>query len=47
MDEDQTLAISCISIIPICCLCCIVAYCYENICKKRNKIEESNYYEIV
>jgi hypothetical protein len=37
------IALGCILIIPLCGVCCIVAFCYENICKKRNILEESNY----
>jgi len=53
MDEDNMLALACISIIPLCSICCIVAFCYENFCKKavkiteENKIEENNYNELV
>ena len=53
MDEDNMMALACISIIPLCSICCIVAFCYENICKKavkiteENKIEENNYNELV
>ncbi len=49
MDQDQIIAIACISIFPLCGICCIGAFLYENFCKKarniieENKIEESNY----
>ena len=37
MDQDETLGG----------VCCIIAYCYENLCKKNEIIEEGNYNEIV
>jgi len=53
MDQDEIMAITFISIIPICGICCFLAYFNENFCKKRNILEESkvnvenNYNEIV
>jgi hypothetical protein len=47
MYEEEIMAIVVMSIIPICGVCCFLAYCKENFCQKRKIPEVNNYNEIV